>query len=188
MYCKYVCVYMYMYVCKVRLATHECFSQSVLSKNLEFYPLAGDPMKLSEYMVIVIHTYTYCTYMHTCIHTVYTYILYTHTYITIYLQKHMHAYMHNMYTYVSTFTAHTYIQYSTLYFNTIQNNCSVNFYFQIKVRTQGFVIPLTADTILDVPKYHNMVVDIMHSCWDACTKTTPERYWYGKYLLLLYIL
>ena len=49
--------------------------------------------------------------------------------------------------------------------------------FCYQVKTQGFVIPLTADTILDVPQYHSMIVDIIHSCWDACTKITPEQYW-----------
>ena len=36
---------------RVRLATHSCFRESVLSHGLEFYPLAGDPQKLSEFMV-----------------------------------------------------------------------------------------------------------------------------------------
>lgn len=36
---------------RVRLATHACFRESVTSKGLEFYPLAGDPLKLSEFMV-----------------------------------------------------------------------------------------------------------------------------------------
>jgi hypothetical protein len=39
---------------RVRLATHACFRDYVLSfggGGLEFYPLAGDPVKLSEFMV-----------------------------------------------------------------------------------------------------------------------------------------
>lgn len=39
---------------RVRLATHECYRQYVLSfggGGLEFFPLAGDPVKLSEFMV-----------------------------------------------------------------------------------------------------------------------------------------
>ena len=39
---------------RVRLATHACFRDFVLSYDgggLEFYPLAGDPVKLSEFMV-----------------------------------------------------------------------------------------------------------------------------------------
>lgn len=36
---------------RVRLATHECFRSYILEKGLEFYPLAGDPMLLSEFMV-----------------------------------------------------------------------------------------------------------------------------------------
>ena len=36
---------------RVRLATHACFRDYVQGKGLEFYPLAGDPLKLSEFMV-----------------------------------------------------------------------------------------------------------------------------------------
>ena len=38
---------------RVRLATHECFRSYITStqRNLEFYPLGGDPVRLSEYMV-----------------------------------------------------------------------------------------------------------------------------------------
>jgi hypothetical protein len=39
---------------RVRLATHECYRQYVQSfggGGLEFFPLAGDPVKLSEFMV-----------------------------------------------------------------------------------------------------------------------------------------
>ena len=35
----------------VRLATHGCFRGYVESSGLSFYPLAGDPHKLSEFMV-----------------------------------------------------------------------------------------------------------------------------------------
>ena len=79
----------------VRLATHECFSQSVLSKNLEFYPLAGDPMKLSEHMVatILIHAHTNMPHIY-----IYTYIhTYIHTYIgdfeLVYIIVHIHTIM-----------------------------------------------------------------------------------------------
>ncbi len=36
---------------RVRLATHACYRELVVNKGLEFYPLAGDPHVLSEYMV-----------------------------------------------------------------------------------------------------------------------------------------
>ena len=36
---------------RVRLATHACFREYVQGKGLEFFPLAGDPLKLSEFMV-----------------------------------------------------------------------------------------------------------------------------------------
>ena len=36
---------------RVRLATHACYRDYVLGNGLEFYPLAGDPQKLSEFMV-----------------------------------------------------------------------------------------------------------------------------------------
>jgi UDP:flavonoid glycosyltransferase YjiC (YdhE family) len=35
---------------RVRLATHELFRSYILEKGLEFYPLAGDPILLSEFM------------------------------------------------------------------------------------------------------------------------------------------
>jgi hypothetical protein len=37
---------------RVRLASHECFREIITSSNLEFYPLGGDPVKLSEYMYV----------------------------------------------------------------------------------------------------------------------------------------
>ena len=36
---------------RVRLATHVMYRPIVLEADLEFYPLGGDPMKLSAYMV-----------------------------------------------------------------------------------------------------------------------------------------
>eukprot|EP01012_Entosiphon_sulcatum_P056353 TRINITY_DN799_c0_g2_i1.p1 TRINITY_DN799_c0_g2~~TRINITY_DN799_c0_g2_i1.p1 ORF type:complete len:755 (-),score=68.58 TRINITY_DN799_c0_g2_i1:2-2266(-) len=36
---------------RVRLGTHECFRQFVQDNGLEFYPIAGDPKELMEYMV-----------------------------------------------------------------------------------------------------------------------------------------
>ena len=35
----------------VRVATHACYRGMVEKAGLLFYPLAGDPVKLSEYMV-----------------------------------------------------------------------------------------------------------------------------------------
>lgn len=77
---------------RVRLATHATYRNYVMEKGLEFYPLAGDPMKLSEFMV----------------------------------------------------------------------------------KTHGFVIPTTAEMIREVPRYHAMIVEIVHSMWDACVKVDPD--------------
>lgn len=36
---------------RVRVATHSCFRDYIIAQGLEFYPIAGDPVKLSEFMV-----------------------------------------------------------------------------------------------------------------------------------------
>jgi sterol 3beta-glucosyltransferase len=36
---------------RVRIATHSMFREYITDKGLEFFPLAGDPMMLSEFMV-----------------------------------------------------------------------------------------------------------------------------------------
>jgi hypothetical protein len=45
---------------------------------------------------------------------------------------------------------------------------------EFMVKTQGFIIPTTKELILETPKYQAMIVDIIYSCWDACTKTDPK--------------
>eukprot|EP01038_Epipyxis_sp_PR26KG_P011029 gene11029-14810_t len=70
----------------VRLATHKCYREYVMSHKIEFFPLAGDPVKLSEFMV----------------------------------------------------------------------------------KTQGSVMNFSSELLLEIPKYHAMIVDILNSTWDAC--------------------
>jgi sterol 3beta-glucosyltransferase len=77
---------------RIRIATHECFRSYILDKGLEFYPLAGDPMLLSEFMV----------------------------------------------------------------------------------KTQGFLIPTSTELMFEAPKFHQMVIDIMHTCWKACVEIDPK--------------
>jgi sterol 3beta-glucosyltransferase len=36
---------------RVRVSSHACFRDFVVDKGLEFFPLAGDPVQLSEFMV-----------------------------------------------------------------------------------------------------------------------------------------
>lgn len=77
----------------VRLATHENFRSFVQDQGLDFYPLAGDPLLLSEFMV----------------------------------------------------------------------------------KTQGFILPTSPELIRETPRYHAMMVDILHSCWDACTLADSKQ-------------
>lgn len=77
----------------VRLATHENFRSIVTSKGIDFFPIAGDPVAMSEFMV----------------------------------------------------------------------------------KTEGFILPNSPETIRDAPMYHAMMVDILHSCWDACRLPDPKN-------------
>jgi UDP:flavonoid glycosyltransferase YjiC (YdhE family) len=73
---------------RVRLATHSMFRQYVVDKGLEFYPLAGDPMVLSEFMVktkgfiipttpeLLLEVLFVCVYVH---------VMMTVTWLTVYL-------------------------------------------------------------------------------------------------------
>lgn len=76
---------------RVRLATHACFRDFVLSKGLEFFPLAGDPLKLSEFMV----------------------------------------------------------------------------------KTQGWVVPTSLETLKELPENMSMIAAIIDSCWPACVDRDP---------------
>lgn len=76
---------------RIRLATHECFRSYILSHGLEFYPLGGDPVLLSEFMV----------------------------------------------------------------------------------KTGGSIFPLSSELLKEVPKFHAMIVEIIHSAWKACLEVDP---------------
>lgn len=76
---------------RVRLATHELFRSYILEKGLEFYPLAGDPKLLSEFMV----------------------------------------------------------------------------------KTGGSILPLSAELLKEIPKFHAMICDIVASSWKACLEPDP---------------
>jgi hypothetical protein len=45
---------------------------------------------------------------------------------------------------------------------------------QFMVKTQGFIIPVTPDTIGQVPQNVIMMNEIIHSCWGACIYPDPE--------------
>ena len=34
--------------------------------------------------------------------------------------------------------------------------------------SQGFIVPLSSETICDIPQQLIMLSDIINSCWDAC--------------------
>lgn len=45
---------------------------------------------------------------------------------------------------------------------------------QFMVKTKGFLLPTTMETIAQVPKNVAMVNDIIHSCWGACIYPDPR--------------
>lgn len=76
---------------RVRLATHAAYRTLVTSNGLEFYPLAGDPQRLSDFMV----------------------------------------------------------------------------------RSQGCVVPLSAELLREIPQHLVLLNEIVESCWDACIMPDP---------------
>eukprot|EP00981_Chlorochromonas_danica_P009655 scaffold2798_cov160-Ochromonas_danica.AAC.24 len=46
---------------------------------------------------------------------------------------------------------------------------------EFMVKTQGCIIPTSPELIKETPKYRGMMLDILYSCWDACTKPDPCR-------------
>lgn len=76
---------------RVRLATHASYRSLVLANGLEFYPLAGDPQQLSDFMV----------------------------------------------------------------------------------RSQGCVVPLSAEFLREIPQHLVLLNEIVESCWDACIMPDP---------------
>ena len=44
---------------------------------------------------------------------------------------------------------------------------------EFMVKNNGCIIPMTTDILREMPEYHSMIVDIIHSTWDACTKPDP---------------
>jgi sterol 3beta-glucosyltransferase len=44
---------------------------------------------------------------------------------------------------------------------------------EFMVKTQGFILPVSADTIGQVPRNVMMINDIIHSCWGACMYPDP---------------
>lgn len=46
---------------------------------------------------------------------------------------------------------------------------------EFMVKTQGFLVPTSTESILEVPKFHSMIVDIIHSCWNACIEMDAQE-------------